>query len=516
MEVLLMRRLTILLAIAIAFGIMHGCLDDVEKVPLEVPAEIPTVWGLSAKVDDRQVLFSWAPVGGIDGYQVYRKAGEFGGLIRVTSTQDTFYLDTGLTNGQPYYYSVSAVKGGIEGRRSYEILAVPSPYSLVINGGVGYTSSTTVNLTLNAPPATVAMKVSNVSTLSDAVWEGYSPEKIWNIGEGDGVKTVYVMFQDESGAESKVISATITLDTYAMIHSLSITPQPPLYDPGSLVHFSMEVADDETGGAAWVLLEGYGENIQLYDNGRGGDGIELDGIYEADFQFPISLRGTDLTVTGNFVDRVGNKAPVFEAGDRITFTDPPDAVVLVGVDDSTTSSITIRWVASEEEHFNSYRIYRNTIPGVTENSVFLIRELFNQQQTLYPDGELKEGQTYYYRLFVVNDLDETAGSNEIAGSTFNAIPEAVVLDTLTSVGTDRVTLTWSRNYNTDFREYRVYRSTSPGVTTSSTLVTTINDQEITHFDDEGIDLIMNDYYYRIYVFDLGGNNSRSNEVSTAD
>ena len=511
-----MRRLLIVMVAALVVGALHGCLEDVEQVPLDLPDYIPIPTGLSATVYDQRVALSWNPSEGVERYRVYRRAGEGGDLLPVGETADTLYSDRDVINGQPYYYSVAAIEEGLAGTRSDEIRVVPSPYSLLINGGVGYTSSVTVSLALNAPPTTSVMKVSNDADLADAVWEGYSNSKAWNITDGDGVKNVYAMFRDGSGAESPVVGASITLDTYTAVTAVTITPAQAEYSPGSTVLFSMNVADDETGGTSWIRLEGYPENINLYDNGRGGDGTELDGVYEADFQFPTSLRGTNLVVVGNFIDRAGNEAAPFEADDRISFTDPPDPVVLLGADDSTTSSITMRWIASEEEHFRSYRIYRRTSPGVTDNPVFLVQELGNRQQTRYPDGELKEAQTYYYRVFVVNDLEETAGSNERAASTFDALPQPVVLDSLTSVGNNRVTLTWSMNGNTDFAEYRLYRDTAPGVTTSSLLVDTISDREVTFYDDTGIDLTSNDYYYRIYVFDSGGNNSRSNEVSTAD
>jgi fibronectin type 3 domain-containing protein len=517
MEVLLMRRLLIVMAMVLAAGTFHSCFEDVEQAPLELPVDgIPVPTGLSATVYDQRVTLAWNPTAGAAGYRVYRRAGETDGLSRVAETTDTQYSDTGVMNGQTYYYSVSAVKGGVEGGRSDELRAVPSPYSLLINGGRAYTGSISVSLALNAPTTTSMMKISNAADLADAVWEGHSVSKEWEITEGDGAKTVYALFQDGSGAQSPVVSASITLDTYASVTAVTVVPSGAEHVPGSTVLFSLNVADDETGGTAWIRVEGYDDDISLYDNGKGGDGTAIDGVYEADFQFPASLRGTDLVVTGNFIDRVGNEAPAFEAADRISFTDPPEPVVLLGADDSTTSSITIRWIASEEEHFRSYRIYRRTLPGVTENPEFLVQELANRQQTRYPDGELKEARTYYYRIFVVNDLEETAGSNEIAASTFDAIPQPVVLDTLTSVDVNRVTLTWSPNLDTDFAEYRIYRDTAPGVTIASDHISTIGNREIAYYDDTGIDLASHDYYYRIYVFDIGGNSSRSNEVTTAE
>jgi len=500
-------------------GIQFGCLDDIEEARLDLPVdEISIPKGLVIQVGDGSITVSWETAPDAVTYKVYRTS-ELSQKSRcIAETADTFYVDTDVIIGRTYYYSVSSViEGGLEGEKSEEIAAVPMLYSILINGGSDYTGSLGVTLTLTAPVTTDLMKIGNDSTLSGAVWETFTPVRSWSLDEGDGEKTVYAMFRDESGSLSPVVSSSITLDTYAKIIGISFQPLLPEYSPGSTLHFLMNVESDETGGGAWIRFEGFPQQVTLYDDGRGGDQTASDGVYEGDFDFPESVRGLDIIVTGEFIDRAGNRAPSFEADEQISFTDPPEAVQLVGVDDSTTSSITIRWVASMDEHFLYYRIYRDTLTHAEEEEdpEYLVQELSNINQTQYPDIGLIEGVTYYYRVFVVNDLFEATGSNEIMGSTYDAYPDPVVLDTLSAIGTDRVTLTWSENQNTDFKEYRIYRATQPGVTTGSLLVTTITEQEITFYDDFGLDLVSNTYYYRVYIFDRGGKSSRSNERSTA-
>jgi hypothetical protein len=123
--------------------------------------------------------------------------------------------------------------------------------------------------------------------------------------------------------------------------------------------------------------------------------------------------------------------------------------------------------------------------------------------------------TYYYRIYVLNDLGEASGSNEIAASTYDAVPIPVTLSEPSAIGSDRLTLEWTINPDSDFSEYRIFRATSPGVTENSQLVNTITDREIIWFDDGGLDTGANSYYYRVLVYDLGGQSSRSNEVTTA-
>ena len=283
--------------------------------------------------------------------------------------------------------------------------------------------------------------------------------------------------------------------------------------PRAVLHDPLRVEDDETGGRGAVSFSGLAQSAELLDNGRGGDETADDGLYEVSYILPVYLRGSEIPLGASFVDRAGNEAPLFDAG-TMSITDPPEAVTLIGASDSTRTSITIAWSASEEPYFASYRIYRSESPGVEETLFNFVRELFNIAQTSYPDGGLIEGRRYYYRIFVVNDVEDATGSNEIAANTYDGYPTEPVLDPPSAIGATRATLTWTQCPDTDFMEYRLYRATEPGVTDQSLLVATISDRETVYFDDTALNTGANTYYYRLYVYDLGGKFSRSNEVDT--
>lgn len=98
------------------------------------PPGAPT--GLTAAAGDGQISLSWTPPasnGGsaITSYNVYRgttSGGEFvltsGGCSNLGAV--TSCTDTGLTNGQTYYYQVSAVNAVAEGKKSSEVSATPA------------------------------------------------------------------------------------------------------------------------------------------------------------------------------------------------------------------------------------------------------------------------------------------------------------------------------------------------------------------------------------------------------
>jgi hypothetical protein len=93
-------------------------------------------------------------------------------------------------------------------------------------------------------------------------------------------------------------------------------------------------------------------------------------------------------------------------------------------------------------------------------------------------------------------------------------PVNVVLAQPANITEHTMDLSWSKNIDPDFVQYEVYRSTSPGVTRSSTLITTITDQAQTSYTDSDIPLPNNAYYYKVFILDSEGlYNQGSNEKS---
>jgi hypothetical protein len=476
MEERVMKKGLAIVLVMLTLGSINGCLNDVEEVQLDYSnVDIPAPEGLKAGVTDGTVRLEWRSVPVADRYRVYRTTIFLEEPTRIAEIVDTTYTDTDLVNGRAYYYSVSTVTGdNVEGRRSDGIVAVPSIHTVMINSGLEFTNDRDVVLSLTAPPTTSLMMIGRDPDLTGGIWETFSATRSWRLSEGDGEKYVYASFQDEGGAISPVVSANIILDTHAAILQVSVDAETPI-PPGGSAIFGMDVDGEETGGEAWIRIGGTSLQIILFDEG--------DGIYTADYTFPVSIRGTDLTVTGYFIDQAGNQAVPFEMEGTISFTDPPPPVNLIGATDSTVSSITLLWETYSGNHFQSYRLYRDSLSGV-DNLDRLVTTIYNENQPNYTDNGLIEGKTY---------------------------------DSLSAIGDYRLTLTWSRNNNTDFESYRIYRTEDiPGVTLElpSVLIGTITESEITHFDDNGIDNMVHTYYYRVYVFDSSGKYSRSNEMST--
>ena len=86
----------------------------------------------------------------------------------------------------------------------------PQNPSITINED-NYTNSITINLSLSAEGAT-EMIISEALDFTGADWEVYATGKVFTLTIGDGFKTVYAKFRDESQNETDFASDTIILD----------------------------------------------------------------------------------------------------------------------------------------------------------------------------------------------------------------------------------------------------------------------------------------------------------------
>lgn len=99
----------------------------------------------------------------------------------------------------------------------------PPTGSILINSGADCTTAREVILTLSATDDTSVEEMSIVETGPpiEGAWEPYATSKSWILGEGDGIKTVNVVFKDKFGLMSYA-SDSILLDTIPPIGSIVI------------------------------------------------------------------------------------------------------------------------------------------------------------------------------------------------------------------------------------------------------------------------------------------------------
>ena len=96
--------------------------SEVTATPVAPPAA-PT--GLNAAAGNAQVVLTWNASTGASGYHVKRGNVSGGHYTQVAAPAASPYTDTGLTNGTPYYYVVTAFNAGGESAPSAEATATP-------------------------------------------------------------------------------------------------------------------------------------------------------------------------------------------------------------------------------------------------------------------------------------------------------------------------------------------------------------------------------------------------------
>jgi hypothetical protein len=105
---------------------------------------------------------------------------------------------------------------------------------------------------------------------------------------------------------------------------------------------------------------------------------------------------------------------------RVPFPAPPTPVTAT-VGTVSTNSIQISWTQYGGPDFAAYKVYYATSPAVNENST-LAATITTKTTTTYTVTGLSSNTTYYFRIFILDQSQQTSGSNTVAGKTEKAFP----------------------------------------------------------------------------------------------
>jgi fibronectin type 3 domain-containing protein len=178
----------------------------------------------------------------------------------------------------------------------------------------------------------------------------------------------------------------------------------------------------------------------------------------------------------------------------------PSGVTAVG----GTNQATISWPAVAGAA--SYNLYRSTTTGVTTSNGTKIAAVSSP----YITTGLTAGTTYYFIVSAVNSVGESAASTQSTATTdapVLAVP-AVPTGVTSTGGAKQVSLSWSAV--TDATSYTIYWSTTAGVTTSGTKITTTANSYIQTGLTDGTT-----YYYIVSALNSSGEGVASTQVSAA-
>jgi len=436
----------------------------------------------------------------IIGYKIYRSASSGDeSYLTMVGNETTYYNDTGLTNGQRYYYRVSAVNGIGEGELSEEVSAVPlsvpsAPQNLVARWGDGY-----VVLTWEAPAddggspiigyriyrgtssGNVALltTVGNVLTYNDTgLTNGqtyyYRVSAVNGVGEGE--------FSWEVNATPKTVpSAPWNLVARAGDGHVILTWKAPTDDGGSPITGYMIYRGTSSGGEAYLTTVG---NVTTYND----TGVTNGRTYYYRVSAVNDVGEGELSVEANATPLGVPSAPrnlVARAGDGY---------------------VNLTWEAPDDDGglpIVGYKIYRGTSSG---NEVLLTT--VGNEITYYNDTGLTNGQRYYYRVSALNGVGEGELSADVSETPLGvpSAPQNLVV----RAGDGYVVLTWEApadDGGSPIIGYKIYRGTSSD---NGAYLTTVGD--VLTYNDTGVTNGQT-YYYRVSALNGVGEGELSEEVS---
>jgi photosystem II stability/assembly factor-like uncharacterized protein len=248
------------------------------------------LWTITRDPSSSQEDLNGITYGLVDGSGYFIAVGESGAILTSSDGITWTYRNSGTTYSlEDIVYSnpLFVAVGG------YGTILRTFSGSIVINGAAGYTTSVSATLTLSCGEFS-SSECSQMQFSNDgATWsppETYNTSKAWPLTSGDGLKTVYVKFQDISGNWSDPYSDSIILDTTAPSTNAS---------PGGGMYYSSQ-------SVTLTCSDGSGSGCQgIYYTTDGSTPTTSSTVYSS----PISIASNE-TLKFFARDNVGNTSSV--------------------------------------------------------------------------------------------------------------------------------------------------------------------------------------------------------------
>ncbi len=180
---------------------------------------------------------------------------------------------------------------------------------------------------------------------------------------------------------------------------------------------------------------------------------------------------------------------------------PPTKPVLFAT--YNNGKVILNWSENQDSDFFRYDLYRSN----SESALgIVIHNTMAANDTSYTDNEVNEGESYFYRVAVIDNEGTSVRSDVVE---INIPIDYPTASTLNGVEDDIVYLSWSQNPDSNFERYELYKSENKDVLGEVIYLT--NEKNNLTFEDthteEG-----KTYYYSLLVINTNGYFAQSNKV----
>jgi fibronectin type 3 domain-containing protein len=381
---------------------------------------------LQASAGPAQISLNWSNPsydGGsaVSNYKIYRGNTSNGETLLTTVGSVLNFTDTGLANGQTYYYKVSAVNSVGEGLQSSEISATLATVPSAPQGLQALAGDSTVRLNWTAPASDGGASITN-----------YSIYRSYGATQGP----VSLMFLTTAGNVLNYTDSGLSNGYYCYYEVRAINfagagapsdeamARPNVLPPAP---FNLEVSNGSSEiYITWSSGTGYYtiDNWNVY-HGTSPDSMTIiatvplaAGRYCSDSDVVPGVRYVYVVTA---VNNIGESNRSNEAW-GVRFSVPSDPRNLQSL--NTTNSIILTWQAPSMDGglaITNYTVYRSTSPGVNNWTAYAL--LGNV--TAYIDKSVTPGVMYYYKVTANNALGEGPRSGEV-GRNAPVLPAATV------------------------------------------------------------------------------------------
>lgn len=516
-----------------------GSLSHAATVSVTVlgPPAAPT--SLTAQGGNQQVNLSWtAPAGSGLTYSVFRgtSAGGESGTPVATGLTSTSYTNTGLTNGQAYFFTVKATNSLGTGPASGEASATPAPALTAL--AVTWQYASNPNPQVASSFSTNAHNIYDGSVGDTATGYGGSGSMLcvlYDLGSSVSVSAVRAQFTGagyvqsaytspdgsawtqaaslSSGSAQTFSPVTARYVQFVFAGSGPNVTDARVYDGGGTLILGPGSTPPAaptnlaaTGGnqfvsLSWTAPSGTGLTYSVYrgTSAGGESGTALaTGLTAAGYTDSSVSNGTAHFYTVKAVNAAGAGAASNEASATPQAVTP---LAPAGLSGSPGNQLVIlSWTASAGPNV-TYSVFRGTASG-GEGTTAIISGLTG---TGYTDQGLTNGTPYFYTVKAVNAIGSSPASAE-ATATPQPLPPAVPTNLSAQGGDGQATVSWTASPGA--ASYTVTRATASGgpyspVGTGGT-GTSYTDPGLTNGTT---------YYYEVSALNSGGTSSPAGPVS---